>query len=880
MRVQLLSAAGSHLIGFAKKKVRELEAWRAATNLPIAQKTLFVGGFSVYLRATPLELLIRIEGGGVGQILLSTPGGETVTTVYDYLKDATDSGYVFGEMISSTLNMFADGACHLGDTHFARFDGSAWTGGTLLPQTTYQHVVTDPDSEVEFLHDGSNIYGRTADWFGLMAYGGGTDVLLPQFCSRHHSLLAVTHRPILAAWNLYGGVSMSTLSPLTAAVEEAWEWVPSFFVVEPGDGFGLKPGWYYGRYPHPDYDQDNPLDGLAVSFLGLVETRDPLTPKKVGWVEVITEVNGVPSGDINVFFLGDMQATGNPYAYREMGTVLIVSNTITIGSAIQGTDKAFSVQTTVPGVKPDSVKAWNFSRWTDQDSLMLADQSALGLLVVEGKRLRGYRFTGYALQFVETDNFHSYTISHDGKMVAVFESTDGSLISSVKVFDLHGERDQLEEEPATYGKGGYTLIRDSATVEGLAAITGCFIPIRAEGFTPDSPLFIGAGLVGGNYTTTKRDYMSSLSTLIFPRNGRGGLTIRKVVCDNGVDARFGVSVDECFQSRVVVADPRLATPSDKLVSSWDVGGIFRGHVRGGFVGTHPNMRFYGVGDHAGLYGGGDEGAVTLPSEFSIYQYDDGTLSFEGHVGSLIIGKCIAKNENGTEIINPACARDLQCTGGAYQITASSSCGQTATTEKEVPPPSPLSVVWIAKNVVSNTIQAGDFFVGSGGIPPYRYNISCGSIDDKTGEVLSISGCCGTITITAADSCGVAATIKVRAPSGTWVLSHEIPGPCGDTFTSRRCGDLYGCSKVSTTWDGTDGGTYMDEYVSSTNCSLGCSTGGCTVYCCGVYDNNVDCRNCNPYPGFPHECSPTTGCKNYSTTVTWSVGFRVYKWECP
>lgn len=62
---------------------------------------------------------------------------------------------------------------------------------------------------------------------------------------------------------------------------------------------------------------------------------------------------------------------------------------------------------------------------------------------------------------------------------------------------------------------------------------------------------------------------------------------------------------------------------------------------------------------------------------------------------------------------------------------------------------------------------GSQYTATGGIEPYTWSITKGSIT-QTG-VVTVSGQCGTATVTATDSCGNVETKDVRMPGGVWVF---------------------------------------------------------------------------------------------------------------
>jgi len=63
---------------------------------------------------------------------------------------------------------------------------------------------------------------------------------------------------------------------------------------------------------------------------------------------------------------------------------------------------------------------------------------------------------------------------------------------------------------------------------------------------------------------------------------------------------------------------------------------------------------------------------------------------------------------------------------------------------------------------------GSQYSVTGGVPPYNWSISCGSIDGN-GQITDLSGCCGSGTVSVTDYCGQSQNMAVRFPSGQWVL---------------------------------------------------------------------------------------------------------------
>jgi hypothetical protein len=741
-----LSQADYGLVRYAEQLYRQLEQTRLACGAPMLQQQRIVDGITMLIRACAVQGgRIILLGGFLGQIMLAAEkDGSTVFSVYDYLQDkiseaAKLSAFSFGD---TELVPAYNRRCQLAEQ--AQVSGTSnWSAGLLEnPELIYLGGVNN--YEQAYFANLTALYVRVSNNLQPIALVPGGFTLLPELCGPFLSLFSFSASPDDSYWNLFQGTSLFSITPSSGFVMEYGAWIPSFFTVEPADPSGLKPGWYYGAYPSSRYDLIDPLGSLDVSLCAIVKTHLQGGLYAQGWCEFVSAVNGEDRSDL-FFYFEPMGIPGNNYAYREIALGSYVNSRITIGSILPGFSSAFSLSTTLPGIKPDLVHLWNFLAWSEEADVFV---DAVGVLIIEGKKLRGYRFKGYALPFIETDFYHSHTISDDGRLVAVFEAEE-TLISSIKIFDLYGEREAPLKENDKYLKGGYTLVRESAVVARLSASTGCFIPLREKTFTPSVSKLSSPVPVFPD----SRSGFPSLSTLIFYKGGNDGIQIDKVTCLNGVDARFGISYDPCFSSRVVVDDPDQVASRDKLVAGWDVGGVYKGVVRGTFQGDSPNVRFYGEGvGNSPAYG-----VITLGESLDIAQVSETEFySISGAAGGIASLTCLI--ESGSwYVIDPACNPNCE---GILTVAATSGCGQSGSLDIPFAPPLTLSG--------SETPNVGSTYRAAGGSGGYVYSISCGTINSETGQVLNLTDCCGSGTVSATDTCGTTVTLDVRFPSGRWV----------------------------------------------------------------------------------------------------------------
>lgn len=123
---------------------------------------------------------------------------------------------------------------------------------------------------------------------------------------------------------------------------------------------------------------------------------------------------------------------------------------------------------------------------------------------------------------------------------------------------------------------------------------------------------------------------------------------------------------------------------------------------------------------------------------------------------------------------------------------------------------------------SDAPVVGDTYGVSGGALPVTFSFDGGTIDNETGEVLSITSCGGPNgngavgIVSALDSCGNTASLEVRLPGGHWFQdSIEFSNKYAGDFDGSRCFDAYSnsCGSVSEVcvddygFDSTAGGEY-------------------------------------------------------------------------
>jgi hypothetical protein len=117
-------------------------------------------------------------------------------------------------------------------------------------------------------------------------------------------------------------------------------------------------------------------------------------------------------------------------------------------------------------------------------------------------------------------------------------------------------------------------------------------------------------------------------------------------------------------------------------------------------------------------------------------------------------------------------------------------------------------------LIIEEVSAGSQYSATGGVMPYTWSISCGSID-SSGTVTSIEGCCGTGTVAVKDYIGAVASSPI-----TFSLPVTLDGPATPSVGSQystttgkapftwsiSCGSIDSTGMVTSLEGCCDGGT--------------------------------------------------------------------------
>jgi hypothetical protein len=151
---------------------------------------------------------------------------------------------------------------------------------------------------------------------------------------------------------------------------------------------------------------------------------------------------------------------------------------------------------------------------------------------------------------------------------------------------------------------------------------------------------------------------------------------------------------------------------------------------------------------------------------------------------------------------------------------------------------------------------GDCYEVDGGIPPFTWSISAGSISDF--GCVAVSGECGAGTITVEDACGTLATMAIILPDTVWNLdSTDTFAPCPDQ-NNGFCEDISGDSRTLTYYKACGGPTDI-----------------CNDQCTSVF-----CDNCSTTQALP--CSAFVGtCGGFEPNCWWfKTRVEHYSISCP
>jgi hypothetical protein len=597
-------------------------------------------------------------------------------------------------------------------------------------------------------------------------------------------------------WNPVETVDFVAYNPASNNVFQTGDWIPSIFFAEPGNGYYYN-GYHYGRFldwwiTAPDDDYGLPLESVTVVFGSLLENRNSNSLKKYGYVEIVTEMNSSPMFLVSLFI---------NYSPIEVGANTSFANATLYGSFVGGTEmrgKGRTVSydladffTDVSIVVPEAfaeegsqselpeTSLWTMS-FKSSDSFVTSEEEAIGLVVSYGNKAVCYKYKGYSKEIFRTENYHSHSISHDGNIIALFESEDGEIISNVSVFDMY---DLTINE----------LCID-INIESSAVLVGEIIPSRTD--LPDKlPYEIDAAVNIINDIPNKSDWYPPYAQISLAQKNNTPINISKLEIYGRI-AAVRSYYDECMESKITSI---RTIGSDSSVSvSITVGDITYEGPFNQAAANLPRVLWSTLDDGTGAINEicvvdfiKKDGELLITSPYisvsgscfiyertlnkNVFIYREastGTLMYSGALGDITFGGC-------WDIVDGEIIEDLECiakelcSDGNVGYTLTTSCDQAGVLNEE---PS-ISVLELTGE---DEPQVGDRYSASGGVAPYNYSFDGGTISDD-GEILSITACSspgsnrgGEVAVT--DGCGERVSLAVRLPGGVWRNAVEVRHP--------------------------------------------------------------------------------------------------------
>jgi len=775
-RVELLSSSETPKIQFAKNMFKELERQRLSANLDVLRKIYKFDGSTITVFSSNWNNFVRLEGGGFLPLILLTD--KSVGFGFDYLSSTSQEAKITGS--TEPLIPAFNGRSQFGDNTYSTYQ-KGWTTGEI-GNVGFSFSGSINLLEMMFFATSSGLYARRGESFGKVAdLDIGT--IIPWLKGAYGPWgAAVGYRSV--AWNLYSGAILAAFNPGTRDIYEQWHWIPSFYTIAPGNTFGIRNGWYYGEGPlntpygnFPDDILPFPLTYAEVDLLAVMDCRNFIAVSngeyQFGWAEIVKKViareeESLPN-DV-YFYLSDTILSPNFDNFYNSQVTLQQNNakSYRIQSDLGGNEYSFVIH---PKTANDpKLDLWCFESFISQKT------NAVGVVYSDGKEASLYRYKLYLDTVYETENYHSHSRSNDGSKVAIFEGS-GFIIERVLVFDLYGVKSEGSSE---YGSDGASLISTSSDFAGLGMTEGVLINYRKPDFQ-EYDLSWEPGLVPATPWTIPdvTEELSPVGEIHFIDTGKIAPYIAKVIVEDGVNARFVTSVDDCFASTFVIDDPDLGIETKHLVGHWDIRGGVRGTLRGSFVGDKNTMVFNGEGR-------GDIGTYTLNPYITLGETTDPlTGSIISVVGSVLgdIEWGAGFDENGIadfDLAEAVCDPDP-----GYKFTVSSTCGEYG--ELIISPG--IGLTLSGPDYVDPDVDVGgedDIFSANGGIAPYSWSFDKGIIvsnGDNTATVTFVDDCApgettrtGTITVT--DACGESVEVTVRLSGGGWAQN-----PGGNYWTA-------------------------------------------------------------------------------------------------
>jgi hypothetical protein len=804
VHIQVLSVESSKFLSFAKHKLRKLDRRRRALGNASAKQFYTLGDVYLQIYTSDTRKLIRLWGGGGASIVFASAPTEIQLSVYDYITDTLTPTESFTNS-SGTLHQYFNSVCHYNDTK--NTDGKSVSPIPALPGGTPVHYYSH---EVEYVQTAAGLYLRTPDDALLQAVSfpqGGVS-WMPQFSRGQGNFISMPRYPTTEIWNLNRVSDIWAYAPSSTAVLPTHHWVPSFFFAEPGNAI-YGTGWQYGKFlewwvePPDDFS----IKDGRVTYGGMLENRKQTASAPYGYCETLTKL------DTTDYFLVSFFESASPFPTESNPSWVNqkLTGTKQGGSSVSGKSRSFSIDALadfgVPSTDP-TIHWWN-AGWEGDTTPPAHDLTGV-VITANGKSIL-YRYTGATTKLYTTTDYHSHAVSTSGRYAAIFEGT--SLIERAIIADLQEN----------------TILRISEVPAGALGLSGAWIPRAVI-----DPLALPYDI--SNVATTPLvdedtyKFRSHYGAVTYPEGDNAPTANWKMTCEDGVHARVASYDDPCFELTLVKILPLSVPPSGNVTVTME-GEVYAAGSFTELTQSLPYILFSSMGPPPAPYEivlghwtySNNE---PIPKEISVSATNARVEVIERAAMSMyqdIYDKVYVKNALGTVARsgfdeNGEVTVDTTC--GAQTVSATTSCGQSASLEVGEDPAT------LTITAPDNVYSVGDVFSAGGGVEPYTYSTSVGTIDPDTGEVLTYTGHCGRVTVTATDACGQTASTDVRGSSGTWWAEekHYFRFDTGCTFDAF---ELFGAMRWKIgcrTAPGTgDGRVFSVNPINNGGCPDGVST---------------------------------------------------------
>ena len=432
-------------------------------------------------------------------------------------------------------------------------------------------------------------------------------------------------------------------------------------------------------------------------------------------------------------------------------------------------------------------------------------------------------YPGFSRQTLGGEGYNFHTVSNGGNFVFVAGTTAG-VEQGLMLDTLTGE------------------VTQHPLITGFES--GCYIPAPS----PSANKITLLGTIADLDTVTKDPPQGAVRPRNTSQGVQGNGTNWKVVTDTPFTARGLLWTDQCWEWS---ADEVVSDSGDGFViidgvtyplneAPFRIGATPDAHTLFGTFKYDPDTEI--TVEPVGIEGGG--GGVDLITTFQHpgVSLNTSPLGFPDNTFECVFCT-IPVNWEGPNLFDPG---HLQVTGQkippegvfatvdlegvddcTYGVSAEDSCGRSDDVGDVPIPQPPLFLTGTDAPIV------GSIYVGSGGKPPYRYTFDSGSIDEQTGEILSITDCAdlGNIAmgaVSVSDVCDQGANLNVRLPSGHWEFK-SVDGPqviCGGGNATPLATHIVGSTKIEIRYCGTQ------TTGQTCGCPLACALEGfpCCLNC--------------------------------------------------